>query len=93
MCSSDLGIVIATSRPETMFADAAIAVHPDDDRYENVIGKKVFIPLTDREIPIIADIYPDPEKGSGAVKITPAHDSNDFEVGERHNSFFFSTAF
>lgn len=79
------GIVIATSRPETMFADAAIAVHPDDDRYENVIGKKVFIPLTDREIPIIADIYPDPEKGSGAVKITPAHDSNDFEVGERHN--------
>ncbi|MDR0423979.1 MAG: valine--tRNA ligase [Clostridiales Family XIII bacterium] len=78
------GITVATSRPETMFADVAIAVHPDDGRYSGMIGQKVFIPLTGREIPIIADIYPDPEKGTGAVKITPAHDQNDFEVGERH---------
>ncbi len=79
------GIVVATSRPETMFGDVAIAVHPDDDRYKNMIGKKVILPLDGREIPIIADSYPDPEKGTGAVKITPAHDVNDFEVGERHN--------
>ncbi|GHU50268.1 valine--tRNA ligase [Clostridia bacterium] len=78
------GIVVATSRPETMFADVAIAVHPGDERYKNMVGKKVMIPLTGREIPVIADIYPDPEKGTGAVKITPAHDANDFEVGERH---------
>ncbi|MDO4518054.1 MAG: valine--tRNA ligase, partial [Bacillota bacterium] len=79
------GIVIATSRPETMFADVAIAVHPDDERYKNMIGKKVILPLTGREIPIIADPYPDPEKGTGAVKITPAHDENDFMVGQRNN--------
>ncbi|HWQ79736.1 MAG TPA: valine--tRNA ligase [Anaerovoracaceae bacterium] len=78
------GITVATSRPETMFADVAIAVHPDDERYKDLVGKTVFIPLTDIKIPIIADSYPDPEKGTGAVKITPAHDSNDFEVGERH---------
>ncbi|MDR2088389.1 MAG: valine--tRNA ligase, partial [Clostridiales Family XIII bacterium] len=78
------GIVVATSRPETMFADVAIAVHPDDARYASLVGSRVFIPLTDRLIPIIADAYPDPEKGTGAVKITPAHDPNDFEVGERH---------
>ena len=77
------GIVVATSRPETMFADEAIAVHPDDERYKNVIGKKVILPLVGKEIPIIADTYPDPEKGTGAVKITPAHDPNDFEVGLR----------
>ncbi|MEI8216238.1 MAG: valine--tRNA ligase [Eubacteriales bacterium] len=77
-------IVIATSRPETMFADTAIAVHPDDDRYRDAIGKLVYIPLTDIQIPIIADQYPDPTKGSGAVKITPSHDPNDFEVGVRH---------
>ncbi|MDR2355066.1 MAG: valine--tRNA ligase [Clostridiales Family XIII bacterium] len=78
------GIVVATSRPETMFADVAIAVHPDDARYSALVGTQVFIPLTGRRIPIIADSYPDPEKGTGAVKITPAHDPNDFEVGERH---------
>ncbi|MDR0853709.1 MAG: valine--tRNA ligase [Clostridiales Family XIII bacterium] len=78
------GITVATSRPETMFADAAIAVRGDDPRYVGMIGKKVLIPLVNREIPVIADSYPDPEKGTGAVKITPAHDPNDFEVGERH---------
>ena len=78
------GIVVATSRPETMFADEAIAVHPDDERYKDMIGKKVILPIVGKEIPIIADTYPDPEKGTGAVKITPAHDPNDFEVGERH---------
>lgn len=77
------GIIVATSRPETMFADEAIAVHPDDERYKDIIGKTVILPLVGKEIPIIADIYPDPEKGTGAVKITPAHDPNDFEVGIR----------
>ena len=79
------GIVVATSRPETMFGDVAIAVHPEDERYKDMIGKIVILPLVGREIPIIADEYPDPEKGTGAVKITPAHDPNDFEVGERHH--------
>ncbi len=78
-------IVVATSRPETMFGDEAIAVHPDDERYKHLVGKTVILPLVGKEIPIIADPYPDPEKGTGAVKITPAHDPNDFEVGERHN--------
>jgi len=78
-------IVVATSRPETMFGDVAIAVHPDDERYKDMVGKTVILPLVGREIPIIADMYPDPEKGTGAVKITPAHDPNDFEVGQRHN--------
>ena len=77
------GIVVATSRPETMFADEAIAVHPDDERYKDLVGKKVVLPLVGKEIPVIADTYPDPEKGTGAVKITPAHDPNDFEVGVR----------
>lgn len=79
------GVVIATSRPETMFGDVAIAVHPDDARYKDMIGKKVILPLVGREIPIIADPYPDPEKGTGAVKITPAHDENDFMVGQRND--------
>ena len=79
------GIVVATSRPETMFGDTAIAVHPDDLRYKAMIGKKVLLPIVGRELPVIADPYPDPEKGTGAVKITPAHDFNDFEVGQRHN--------
>ena len=79
------GIVVATSRPETMFGDVAVAVHPDDERYRELVGKKVIVPIVGREIPVIADSYPDPEKGTGAVKITPAHDANDFEVGERHN--------
>ncbi len=77
-------IIVATSRPETMFGDVAIAVHPDDERYKAMVGKKVILPLVGTEIPIIADPYPDPEKGTGAVKITPAHDPNDFEVGQRH---------
>ncbi|MCI8609644.1 MAG: valine--tRNA ligase [Firmicutes bacterium] len=77
------GIVVATSRPETMFADEAIAVHPSDERYQDLVGKKVILPLVGKEIPIITDSYPDPEKGTGAVKITPAHDPNDFEVGNR----------
>ena len=79
------GVVVATSRPETMFADVAIAVHPDDERYKELVGKNVLIPLLNKEIPVIADTYPDPEKGTGAVKITPAHDPNDFEVGQRHD--------
>jgi valyl-tRNA synthetase len=78
-------IVIATTRPETMLGDGAVAVHPDDDRYKNLIGKMVRLPITERLIPIIADEYPDPEFGSGAVKITGAHDFNDFEVARRHN--------
>ncbi len=77
-------VVVATSRPETMFGDVAIAVNPDDEKYAGMVGRKVVLPLVGREIPIIADPYPDPEKGTGAVKITPAHDPNDFEVGERH---------
>jgi len=77
-------IVIATTRPETMLGDVAVAVHPDDERYKDLIGTKVMLPLTDREIPIIADEYVDPAFGTGAVKITPAHDPNDFEIGERH---------
>ena len=76
-------MVVATSRPETMFGDVAIAVNPSDERYTDMIGTKVILPLVGREIPIIADPYPDPEKGTGAVKITPAHDPNDFEVGQR----------
>ena len=78
-------IVIATTRPETMLGDVAIAVHPDDERYKDLIGTRVQLPLVDREIPIIADEYVDPAFGTGAVKITPAHDPNDFEIGERHN--------
>lgn len=78
-------IVIATTRPETMFGDTAVAVHPDDERYKHLIGTRVLLPLTNREIPIICDEYVDPKFGTGAVKITPAHDPNDFEIGQRHN--------
>lgn len=78
-------ITVATSRPETLFGDVAIAVHPEDKRYASWIGKKVHLPLTNKTIPIIADTYSDPEKGTGAVKITPGHDFNDFNVGKRHN--------
>jgi valyl-tRNA synthetase len=79
-------IVVGTTRPETMLGDTAVAVHPDDERYKDLIGKMVKLPIVGREIPIIADkVLPDPKKGSGAVKITPAHDPNDFECGERHN--------
>jgi valyl-tRNA synthetase len=78
-------LVVATTRPETMLGDTAVAVHPDDERYQGLIGKTIALPLTDREIPIIADEYVDPEFGSGCVKITPAHDFNDYEVGKRHD--------
>lgn len=78
-------ITVATTRPETMLGDVAVAVHPEDERYKNLIGSHVLLPLTDREIPIIADEYVDREFGTGAVKITPAHDPNDFEIGKRHN--------
>ena len=78
-------IEVATTRPETMLGDTAVAVHPDDERYKPLVGKSVVLPLTGRRIPIVADEYSDPEKGSGAVKITPAHDFNDFEVGKRHD--------
>ncbi len=77
-------LCIATTRPETMLGDGAVAVHPDDERYKHLVGKLVRLPLVDRLIPVIADEYPDPEKGSGAVKITAAHDFNDFEVWQRH---------
>jgi valyl-tRNA synthetase len=83
--NSDEFIVVATTRPETMLGDTAVAVHPDDERYKGLVGKNVILPLVGRKIPIVADDYSDPEKGSGAVKITPAHDFNDFEVGRRHN--------
>ncbi|ALC89779.1 valine--tRNA ligase [Bacillus sp. FJAT-18017] len=78
-------IEIATTRPETMLGDTAVAVHPEDDRYKHLIGKTVILPITNREIPIVGDDYVDMEFGSGAVKITPAHDPNDFEIGNRHN--------
>ncbi len=78
-------IVVSTTRPETMLGDTAVAVHPEDERYQKWIGKSVMLPLMNRPIPIIADEHADPEKGSGAVKITPAHDFNDFEVGQRHD--------
>lgn len=77
-------VEIATTRPETMFGDTAVAVNPDDARYQDIIGKTLKLPLTDREIPVIADAYVDQEFGTGCVKITPAHDPNDFEVGKRH---------
>ena len=82
---TDRFLEIATTRPETMLGDTAIAVHPDDERYKDLIGKNVILPLVGREIPIVEDYYVDKEFGTGAVKITPAHDPNDFEVGKRHN--------
>ena len=82
---TDRHLVVATTRPETMLGDAAVAVHPEDERYQDLIGKKVLLPLMNREIPIVADDYVDKDFGSGAVKITPAHDFNDFELGKRHD--------
>ncbi|MFZ3357258.1 MAG: valine--tRNA ligase, partial [Xanthobacteraceae bacterium] len=82
---SDEFIVVATTRPETMLSDVAVAVHPDNERLKHLIGKHAILPLVGRRIPIVGDDYADPEKGSGAVKITPAHDFNDFEVGKRHH--------
>jgi valyl-tRNA synthetase len=78
-------LVVATTRPETLLGDAAVAVHPDDERYRHLIGRRVRLPLTSREIPVIGDSYVDPKFGSGCVKITPAHDFNDYEVGQRHD--------
>jgi valyl-tRNA synthetase len=82
---SDEFLVVATTRPETMLGDTAVAVHPDDGRYQRFVGKHVMLPLMEREIPVIADTYVDREFGTGVVKITPAHDPNDFEVGRRHD--------
>jgi valyl-tRNA synthetase len=82
---SDEFITVATTRPETMLGDTGVAVHPTDERWKHLVGKNVVLPLVGRKIPIVADEYSDPEKGTGAVKITPAHDFNDFEVGKRHN--------
>ncbi|MFG1795805.1 valine--tRNA ligase [Nocardia sp. NPDC049149] len=78
-------IVVATTRAETMLGDTAVAVHPDDDRYRHLVGREIELPLTGRRIPVVADEHVDPEFGSGAVKVTPAHDPNDFEIGQRHN--------
>ncbi|MFO0481430.1 MAG: valine--tRNA ligase, partial [bacterium] len=82
--SADGGLVVATTRPETMLGDVAVAVHPDDERYRALVGRSLVLPLCGREIPVIADAYVDPAFGTGCVKITPAHDFNDFQVGERH---------
>lgn len=82
---ADKFIIVATTRPETMLGDTAVAVHPDDERYKLLIGQRCFLPLAERFIPIIADPYVDPQKGSGAIKVTPAHDFNDFVIARRHN--------
>ncbi len=79
------GLTITTTRPETMLGDTAVAVHPDDERYRQMVGKMLRLPLLDRRIPVIADAYVDPEFGTGALKVTPAHDPNDFEIGHRHH--------
>ncbi|MFC5909309.1 valine--tRNA ligase [Streptacidiphilus monticola] len=81
----DESIVVATTRAETMLGDTAVAVHPEDERYRHLVGKLIKLPLTDRHIPVVADEHVDPEFGTGAVKVTPAHDPNDFEIGQRHN--------
>ncbi len=78
-------MIVATTRPETMLGDTGVAVNPDDERYKDIVGKKCILPLVDREMPIVADEYVDMEFGTGCVKMTPAHDPNDFEVGLRHN--------
>ena len=85
VAESDEVLVVATTRPETMFGDTAVAVHPEDSRYQHLIGKSINLPLSSRKIPIIADDYVDMEFGTGCVKITPAHDFNDYEIGQRHN--------
>ena len=85
LASAEGHLVVATTRPETMLGDSAVAVHPDDGRYRHLIGQQIMLPLVDRSIPIIADDYVDPEFGSGCVKITPAHDFNDYEIGQRHD--------
>ena len=82
---TDIMLEIATTRPETMLGDTAVAVHPNDERYQHLIGKKVLLPLCDREIPIVSDEYVDTTFGTGALKVTPAHDVNDYEIGLRHD--------
>ena len=82
---ADESIVVATTRPETMLGDVAVAVHPENEKLKHLIGKTAVLPLVGRRIPIVGDDYADPEKGTGAVKITPAHDFNDFDVGKRHD--------
>src|SRR5687768_12462673 len=79
------GVTVATTRPETMLGDTAVAVNPNDDRYRDLVGTTLLLPLTDREIPVVADEFVDPQFGTGAVKVTPAHDPNDYEMGQRHN--------
>lgn len=85
---SDKYVIVATTRPETMLGDSGVAVHPEDERYQDLVGKSVRLPILDRDIPVVADDYADPETGTGAVKMTPAHDFNDFEVGRRQNLQF-----
>src|SRR5699024_3653977 len=85
IAGTDEYLVVATTRPETLLGDTAVAVHPEDERYAKYIGKMIDLPFCDRQIPIIADDYVDPEFGTGCVKITPAHDFNDYEMGVRHN--------
>jgi len=85
LASGDGYLVVATTRPETMLGDSAVAVHPEDERYKDLVGQEIILPLVDRRIPIIADDYVDPEFGTGCVKITPAHDFNDYEIGKRHD--------
>jgi valyl-tRNA synthetase len=85
LASGDGHLVVATTRPETMLGDSAVAVHPDDDRYKHLIGQEIILPIVGRRIPIIADDYVDPEFGTGCVKITPAHDFNDYDIGKRHD--------
>ena len=79
------GVIVATTRPETMLGDTGVAVNPEDERYQHLIGKNVVLPIRNRPIPVVADEYVEKEFGTGAVKMTPAHDPNDFEVGLRHN--------
>ena len=85
LASGEGHLVVATTRPETMLGDSAVAVHPDDDRYRDLVGQEIILPIVGRHIPIIADDYVDPEFGTGCVKITPAHDFNDYDIGKRHN--------
>lgn len=85
LASGDGHLVVATTRPETMLGDSAVAVHPDDDRYKDLVGQEIILPIVGRHIPIIADEYVDPEFGTGCVKITPAHDFNDYDIGKRHD--------
>ena len=85
---SDEELIVATTRPETMLGDTAVAVHPKDKRFKHLIGKTVILPLTDREIPVIGDEFVDMEFGTGCIKVTPAHDPNDFDIGKRHDLEF-----